>query len=117
MATIERHQSPDRQLTLLVDLTADDWTIGFEGYAWHTHGDILSTWGYAGSPAEATKCFVADMIASRRPIVVRRIHGQVVDCFVPAEFNRAEINADVTKYGVLGETAEARYWDGRAAAG
>ena len=33
MAIVERHTSPDGAMVLLVDLTADDWTVGFDGYA------------------------------------------------------------------------------------
>jgi hypothetical protein len=32
MAIVERHTSPDGSMVLAVDLTAGDWTIGFDGY-------------------------------------------------------------------------------------
>ena len=42
MAIVERHTSPDGLLELIVDRADDgDWTVGFDGFAWHTHGDIL----------------------------------------------------------------------------
>ena len=117
MAIVERHQSPDRQLTLLVDLTGDDWTVGFDGFPYHTHGDILAGTGYAGTPEQATRAFVADILASRRPIVIWRVNGKIRDLDVPQELNSAELDADVARYGFAGETWEARYWDGRPAAG
>jgi hypothetical protein len=41
MMAVERHTSPDRLIELVVIVPDGDWTIGFVGYPWHTHGDIL----------------------------------------------------------------------------
>lgn len=104
-------------LKLVVDLTGGDWTIGFEGYACHTHGDILYAWGYPGAPAEATRAFVDDIIGSRRPIVVWRINGQIRDVDFPLELDlnalRDAKRKSLAKYGEPGETFEVRYWDDR----
>jgi hypothetical protein len=117
MAIVERYESPDRQLTLVVDLTSDDWTVGFDGFPYHTHGDILAQTEYAGNPELATRSFVTDILKSRRPIIIWRVNGKIRDLAVPQEFCRAELEANVTKHGFPGETFEARYWDGRAVAG
>ena len=117
MAIVERHESTDRQLALLVDFTDGDWTIGFDGFPYHTHGDVLAETEYAGTPEQATRSFVADILASRRPIVIWRVHGKIRDLGVPQQLNRADLDADIAKYGFPGETWEARYWDGRAMAG
>jgi hypothetical protein len=114
MTIIERHQSLDRQLALLVGLTGDDWTIGFDGFPYHTHGDILAQTEYGGTPEQATRSFVADIIESRRPIVIWRVNGKIRDFHVSHKFDRAELEANIAKYGFPGETFEARYWDGRA---
>src|SRR4051812_46190309 len=110
MAIVERHESSDRQLTLIVDFTAGDWTIGFEGFAYHTHGDILAQTQYAGTPEQATRSFVADILESRRPIVISRVDGKIRDLGVPQALNRADMDANIAKYGFPGETWEARYW-------
>jgi hypothetical protein len=115
MTLVESHQSPDGLLKLLVDCTDNDWTIGFEGAPFHTHGDILSAWGYDGSPEQATKAFVTDIIQSRRPIVIWRVDGKVRDFDVPVHLNHEELAADLATYGYPGETVEARYWNGRQA--
>src|SRR5438874_1787727 len=81
MAIIERHTSPDGSLILLVDSTAGDWGVGFDGYAWHTHGDVLNAWGYDGTPEARTRAFVDDIMQSRRVIVVVRVDGKVSDIF------------------------------------
>lgn len=116
MAIIERHQSPDHQLTLVVELADGDWTIGFEGFPFHTHGDILARTEYPGTPEQATQEFVAEILQSRRPVVIFRVNGKIRDFGVPEKFDRARLQSDIAKYGLAGETFEARYWDGRAVA-
>jgi hypothetical protein len=41
MAVRERHSSPDGSLVLVVDYTDGDLAVAFEGFEWHTHGDLL----------------------------------------------------------------------------
>lgn len=114
MAIIERHISSDRQLILIVDCTAGDWTVGFEGFPYHTHGDILAQTRYTGTPGVAARLFVTDILESRCPIVIWSVNGKIRDLGVPEEFNRNELEADLKKYGFPGETFEVRYWDGRS---
>src|SRR5436190_18117200 len=38
----EEHRTPDGALTLVVSHEDDDITIGFDGFQWHTHGDVLA---------------------------------------------------------------------------
>lgn len=73
MATVERQKSSNELPDLIVDVDREDWTVGFDRCAWHTHGDILYAWGYLGSPAEATRKFVDDILESRRQITVWRM--------------------------------------------
>ena len=41
---VEEHRSPDGILTLKVKREDDgDVCVGFDGYSWHTHGDILAS--------------------------------------------------------------------------
>src|SRR4051794_11547031 len=83
MAIVERHTSPDGLMCLLVDSTAGDWTIGFDGYSWHTHGEILDAWGYEGSPEAQTRAFVRDILGSRQVIAIVRTDGKVSNIIVP----------------------------------
>jgi len=118
MAIVERHISPDGVLQLIVDLAADgDWSIGFDGCEWHTHGDILASMHRAGTPEHATRSFVDDILQSRLPIVVWRVHGKIRDVRMFEELNPDELNAAIAEHGEAGETGEARYWDGRSAVG
>ena len=123
MAIVERHISPDGVLQLIVELAADgDWSIGFDGCEWHTHGDILASMHRAGTPEhaapeKATRSFVDDILQSRLSIVVRRVHGKIRDVRMFEKLNPDELNAAIAEYGEAGETGEARYWDGRLAVG
>ncbi len=46
----EEHRTPDGALTLVVSHEDDDITIGFDGFQWHTHGDVLAaTYQLAGA--------------------------------------------------------------------
>jgi hypothetical protein len=116
MALVERHKSPDGLLELVVDLTDGDWTIGFAGYPFHTHGDILVAWGYEGPPQAVTRMFVDDIISSRRPIVVWRKNGTIRDFDVPPVLDRKRLAENIAKYGSPDESVEARYWNGQQAA-
>ena len=113
MAIIEQHRSPDGLLELLVDNTAGDWTIGFKGYAYHTHGDILAATEYPGTVESAVRAFVDDILSSRRVIVVSRINGRVRDFAIPENTNP---DHDYMKYALPGETIEKRFWNGRKVA-
>lgn len=113
MAIVERHESPGLQLTLFVDLTDGDWTIGFEGFPYHTHGDILSETEYAGTPEQATRAFVKEIVESLRPIVIWRVDGRIRDLSMPHKLDRSQLQANLDKYGLPGETFELRYWNGQ----
>lgn len=115
MAIIERHESPDRQLTLVIDVTDGDWTIGFDGFAWHTHGDILQAWGCDGSPESATRQFVDEILASRLEICVYRSEGKVTDVSIPGQYDDRPLQVVFAKYAPPNETMEVRYWDSRRA--
>jgi hypothetical protein len=117
MEIVEQHESPDKVLRLLVILDNGDWTIGFEGCDWHTHGDILDAWGYEGSPKEATRVFVDDILASRKEICVYRADGKVWNAAVPDLYEERPLQAGFAKFAAPGETMEVRYWDGRPAPG
>jgi len=116
MAIIERHTSPDNSLVLLVDVTDGDWTIGFDGCPWHTHGDILDAWGYDGSPESRARRFVDDILQSRRVIAVIRMDGRVTDIVVPDDLMHRPLSKHFGKYAPLNETMEFRYWNGIPAA-
>ena len=70
MAVVERHESPDGQLSLVVERDElGDIAVGFEGCPWHTHGDTLAA--LSGLPeSEALREFVHDVLQDRAIIAV-----------------------------------------------
>lgn len=103
-------------MVLLVDRTHGDWTIGFDGFAWHTHGDILDAWGYDGSPEARTRAFVDDILQSRRVIAVVRTDGRVSDVIVPDDLVERPLMNSFGRYAPPNEVTEFRYWNGQPAA-
>lgn len=102
MPIVEHHTSPDDLFTLIVDVTESDWTIGFSGYSWHTHGDILSAWGCDGSPSDAMRTFVDEIIGSKRPFLVYREDGAISDVAVQSDYDDPASE----------ENVEVRLWNG-----
>src|SRR5258706_2455449 len=106
---VEEHRSADGILTLKVGREDDgDVCIGFDGYSWHTHGDILASLSGLRED-EAVRQFVDAVIGGRAIIAVARVAGQIRDVWVADE-------PAPDKYKPEDETIEIRYWDGRAVA-
>ena len=111
---MERHQSPDGELTLVVLTEAEGITIGFDGFEWHTHGDLLAADYPFGpgpelTPESATLRFVQDVVSNRAVIVVRRVDGEIRDVWITEDVEK-ELRDQQP-----GETMEFRYWDGSPA--
>ena len=111
MAIVERHTSPDGLLELIIDFTDGDWSIGFDKFSWHTHGDTLHASGYTGTPEEATRQFVDDILSSRCVIVISRIDGTLRDVWVTDDPDHDEM-----KYAYENESIEKRFWNGERVA-
>ena len=99
--------SPDARLRFIVVEHDDgDVSLGFDGFAWHTHGDILAALSKT-SESEAVEQFVRDLLENRALIAISRIAGEIRNVWItddPAsEFD--DLLPD--------ESVELRYWDGR----
>lgn len=108
MRIIDRHQSPDGQLTIaVVEGDAGDVAVGFEGGEWHTHPDLLSL--LLGVPEEAAVGRFIELVkADALPIVVSTDGGQTIDPWVPDDL------AETVR--VFGEAnCVLRYWSSREA--
>ncbi len=101
------YTSPDRALTFVVeDLGDDDFAIGFRGYKWHTHADILSC--VLGLPEdEAVRAYVDLLLADKSIIAIHYVDDVISDVWItedPAsEFECQQAN----------ESLQFRYWSGR----
>ena len=109
MRIVEEHQTPDGLLTFLVWEEQGDTTLGFRGYQWHTHADILSECN--GLPADvAIRRFVDALVRGEAVIQIVRVDGVIRDAAVlEADGSR------IDKYKPDNETHEFRHWDGTAA--
>jgi hypothetical protein len=100
----QRHTSPDGKLCLIVVTVDDDLIIGFEGYAWHTHGDILAR--LSGLAAEAA---IEEFIEKKKK-------GELVIAVLSKgeDVTNIWISEDPQKETVLpGEAIRLRLWNGQ----
>lgn len=107
----EEYRSRDGVLRLLVIRENDDVTIGFDGYPWHTHGDVI-----AGelellgepkcAPEEAAKRLVEDVLSGRIGIGIVRRQGQIQDVLATYLLKTDD------PYRPPEEELELRRWDG-----
>ena len=106
MNIIEEHHSPDRLLRLIVTRDDDgDTMIGFDGYLWHTHGDILAALSGL-TEEEAIREFIERIIGDGQIIVVSRVNGEIRDVW-PTDDPQGEY-----KYKPPEESLEFRRWSG-----
>jgi hypothetical protein len=110
---MQEHVSPDGRLRFRIVTGADgDVVLGFDGFPWHTHGDILAT--TTGLPeAEAVRRFVNDLVCGRSVIVLWSVAGELRDVWVSDDPSRDATYSD-TAYAQPGESVMLRHWDGRA---
>jgi hypothetical protein len=104
----ERYPIPDTTLTLLVQRDDGDITIGFDGYPWHTHADIIADLLGQRDPESALKTYLDDLFHDRLPIILRKKAGVLTEPFIP-DFPDDPID---TKYFEPDESYELRYWSG-----
>ena len=86
-AEIERHTTPDGAFTLVVLREADgDLSVGFEGFAGHTHGDILAEL-HGGTAESAIRSYVDSILSSQEVIVISRVAGAISDVWITDDPN------------------------------
>ena len=106
MKIIERYESPDGQLTLLVTEDDGDIAIGFDSYPWHTHADLLAA-EYGLSESEAVRNFVDEILRSEAIIALSSTQGSVKDVWVTTD-PTGEIRCVESE-----EQLTFRRWDGK----
>jgi len=106
---VGEYVSPDGQLRFLVTCPDGDWTIGFDGFPWHTHASILAELSGRDEIA-AIERFVADLTGNISVIVLRRRSGVITDVWTTDD--PADELLGYKRYGSPDETIEFRLWDG-----
>jgi hypothetical protein len=105
MKPTREYVSPDNQLRFVVDDDEQDISLGFEGFPWHTHADVLAS-TFGTSEELAVNRFVSDLLNDRCIIVVSRIGGTIRDVWITAD-----PQSDL-RYKSDDEVLEFRYWSG-----
>jgi hypothetical protein len=73
--------SRDGELRFLVTCPDGDWTISFDGFAWHTHGSVLAAQS-GQEEISAIDRFVADLTGNITVIVLTRRSGVLTDIWI-----------------------------------
>jgi hypothetical protein len=106
MNIVEEHKSPDGFLRLIVTRESNgDVAIGFDGYAWHTHADILASLSGL-SQGESIQQFVERIFGDDQVIVVSRVKGEIRDVW-PTDDPKGEF-----QYKPPEEVLAFRRWSG-----
>ena len=108
MEIIEQHTSPDGLLRFMVCRDAGDICLGFDGFPWHTHPDLLASDGV--TEEAAVRQFVDGLLRGRALIAVARVGEAVRDVWITHD-----VGSEL-KFKSKDETIEFRYWDGSKAA-
>jgi len=107
MTKVEEYVSPDGRLRFLVVAHPDgDLTLGFDGFPWHTHADILASLSGMGT-AEAIRRYVEDLLDDEAVVALWGVPGEVRDVWI------SEDPARDVGYPTEGEVINLRYWSGR----
>jgi hypothetical protein len=104
MAKEERYVSPDGELVLVVVWEEADVTLGFEGSAWHTHGDILAA-SLGATVEQAVQRFVDDLLSDRSVIAIGSFDWSPLYIWVEDGSEGVDEDPGVRR----------RYWSGRRA--
>ena len=107
MVEFEEHTSPDGLLKLAIKPNSDgDIVIGFQGFAWHTHADILASIK-STNETEAVHEFIDDILNDRSLVAFLDIDGETNDVWVTDDPTKD------SKYKLANEQIRFRYWSGR----
>ena len=105
MRRSREYVSPEGQLRFVVDYDEKDVSLGFEGFPWHTHADLLAS-EFGISEELAVERFVRDLLSDRSILAVSRIEGTIRDVWIIAD-----PQSDLL-YNSDNEVLEFRYWSG-----
>jgi hypothetical protein len=96
--------SPDGVLRFQIRSSSGDIYLGFEGFPWHTHGDLLVQ---ASESADmAAQRFLSRLVANELVIAVQRVGGAIGDIWITDD-----PQSDV-RHSQPDEHIEFRRWNG-----
>jgi hypothetical protein len=101
---IREFVSPDGVLRFQVRSSSSDICLGFEGFPWHTHGDLLVQ--SSETPTAAAQRFVAMLVKGELTVAILRVGGAIQDIWITDD-----PESDV-RYIQRDDPIEFRRWDG-----
>jgi hypothetical protein len=106
MKPMTEYLSADGILRLIVTHDDGGVALGFAGYSWHIHAEILvELW--ETTERHAIDRFVSEVLADRTLIAVCRVGSTVQDVWITDDPPKE------LRYRQDGEEIEFRYWSGR----
>jgi hypothetical protein len=81
---IRAYVTTDGRFRFVVGHDDKDVSLGFEGFPWHTHADVLAS-AFGMSEERAVNRFVSDLLSDRCVIAVSRIGGTVRDVWITTD--------------------------------
>jgi hypothetical protein len=102
----EEHVSPDGILRFVIRRDDEDVSLGFTGYSWHTHADVLAA-TYQTTADAAVTDFVEALLNDRSIIAVSKVAGIIQDVWITDD-----PDSDL-RYKPEAEEIEFRYWSGQ----
>ena len=100
------HISPDGMLRFVIERDDNDVSLGFSGFSWHTHADLL-VGAYGATEQVAVARFVEELLNDCVVIALTRVRGVVQDVWVTDD------PVSELRYNTEEEDIEFRYWSGR----
>jgi hypothetical protein len=97
--------SPDGLLRFVVRTVHDDVVLGFDGFPWHTHADVLRATSQSGL-SDTVERWISDLLSGRLVIAVARIGDTIRDIWVTGN-PLAEL-----RFCSMDEHIEFRLWNG-----
>jgi hypothetical protein len=89
-----------------VEHDGEDVTLGFEGFPWHMHANVLTS-VFDFSEERTVNQFVSDLLSDQCIILVSRIGGTIRDVWITAD-----PQSDL-RHKSNDEVLEFRYWSAR----
>ena len=101
---IREFVSPDGVLRFQVRSSSSDIYLGFEGFPWHTHGDLLVQ--SSESSTVAAHRFVAMLVEGELTVAVLRVGGTIQNIWITDD-PRSDV-----RYSQPDDHIEFRRWNG-----
>jgi hypothetical protein len=106
MGSASRFETPDKAFTLVHD-PEQHGAIGFEGFAWHTHDDMLE-WFDVEPQIRSVPQLIEALESGRLVVALSMGDGEVLDVWITDD-PVSELSGELP----AGQSVTLRYWSGQ----